>query len=44
MEESHARGKPGEFLKVSVVESFPLGYATVYLGTTIAALDFTTEF
>ena len=44
MEESHALGKPGEFLKVSVVESFPLGYATVYLGTTIAALDFTTEF
>ena len=44
MEESHVLGKPGEFLKVGVVESFPLGYAAVYLGTAIVALDFTTEF
>ena len=44
VEESYVLGKPGEFLKVGVVESFPLGYAAVYLGTAAAALDFTTEF
>ena len=44
VEESHALGKPGEFLKVGVVESFPLGYAAVYLGTATSALEFATEY
>lgn len=44
VDEVHVLGKPGEFLKVGVLESFPLGYAAVYLGTATSALDFAAEY
>ena len=37
-------GPPGGALQVGVVESFPLGYAAVYLGLAEAALDFALDY
>jgi len=37
-------GRPGGALQVGVVESFPLGYAAVYLGLAEAALDFALDY
>ena len=37
-------GKTRRIPESRLLESFPLGYAAVYLGTAAAALDFTTEF
>jgi len=37
-------GRPGGALQVGVVESFPLGYAAVYLGLAEVALDFALDY
>jgi alkylation response protein AidB-like acyl-CoA dehydrogenase len=39
-----ALGRPGTALQVGVVESFPLGYAAVYVGAAETALAFTMDF